>query len=99
MNRTILVIVLLKRNLLVLTILLYLKKLYEIINDSKFNVGDRVRLSKYKTTVSKDYSRNWLRELFVTDSVLNTNPWTYTIKDLNGEKKLGSFYENKIVAE
>ena len=27
------------------------------------------------------------------DSVLKTNPWIYKIKDLKGEKILGSFYE------
>ena len=29
-------------------------------------------------------------EAFVIASVLNTNPWTYNIKDLNGDKILGS---------
>ena len=27
------------------------------------------------------------------DSVLKTNPWVYRIKDSNGEKIIGSFYE------
>ena len=27
------------------------------------------------------------------NSVLKTNLWTYKIKDLNGEKIIGSFYE------
>ena len=42
----------------------------------KFKVNDRVRITKYK---------NILR-IFIIDSVLKTNPWTYKIKDLNGEK-------------
>ena len=32
-----------------------------------------------------------LREIFIIDPVLKTNPWTYTIKDLKGEKITGSF--------
>ena len=31
------------------------------------------------------------REIFIIDLVLKTNPWTYTIKDLKGEKITGSF--------
>ena len=28
--------------------------------------------------------------------VKNTVPWTYVINDLNGEKIIGTFYENKL---
>ena len=28
---------------------------------------------------------------------MKTNPWTYKIKDLNGEKNLGSFYEKELL--
>ena len=52
----------------------------------KFKVNDRVRITKYKNFFSKSYTENWLREIFIIDSVLKTNPWTYKIKDLNGEK-------------
>ena len=31
--------------------------------------------------------------MFVIDSVIKTNPWTYKNKDLNGVKIIGSFYE------
>ena len=36
---------------------------------------------------SKGYAKNWLREIFIIDSVLKTNPWTYKLKNLNREKK------------
>ena len=36
-------------------------------------------------------------EILVSDSVLETNPWTYKIKDLNGEKVIGSFYEKELL--
>ena len=38
-----------------------------------------------------------MREIFIIDSVLKTNPWTYKIKNLNGEKITGSFYEKKLL--
>ena len=31
------------------------------------------------------------------DCVLNTIPWTYKIKGLNGEKIIGSFYEKELL--
>ena len=50
----------------------------------KFKVNDRVKITKYMNIFSKGYTENWSREIFVIDSVLKTNPWTYKIKDLNG---------------
>ena len=41
----------------------------------------------------KGYTKNWLRESLIINSVLETNRWSYKIKDLNGEKIIGSFYE------
>ena len=63
----------------------------------KFKVNDRVRITKYKNIFSKGYTENWSREIFIIDSVLKTNPWTYKIKDLNGEKIIGSFYEKELL--
>ena len=51
----------------------------------KFEVNDRVRITKYKNIFSKAYIKNWSREIFVLDSVLKTNPWSYKIKYLNLE--------------
>ena len=64
----------------------------------KFKVNNTVTINKYKNIFSKEYTGNWSREIFIIDSVLKTNPWIYKIKDLNGEKIIGSFYE-RIVAE
>ena len=41
----------------------------------KFKVNDWVRISKYKDIFRKNYTKNWLREIFVIDSALKTNPW------------------------
>ena len=46
---------------------------------------------------SKGYTENWSREIFIIDSVLKSNPWTYKIKYLNREKTIGSFYEKELL--
>ena len=48
---------------------------------AKFKVIDRARIIKYKNIFSKGYTENWSKEIFVIDSVLNTNPSTNKIKD------------------
>ena len=56
-----------------------------------------MRITKYKNIFSKRYTENWSREMFIIDSVLKTNHWTYKIKDLNREKVIGSFYEKELL--
>ena len=34
--------------------------------------------------------------MFIIDSVLKTNPWTYEIKNLNREE-IGSFYKQELL--
>ena len=63
----------------------------------KFKVNGRVRITKYKNVFSKGYTENWSREIFNTNSVLKTNSLTYKIKDLNGKKIIGSFYEKELL--
>ena len=46
----------------------------------KFKVNDRVRITKCKNILSKGYTENWSGEIFIIDSVLKTNPWTYKFK-------------------
>ena len=80
-----------------LIILLSSKKIEADHKALKFKVNDRVRITKYKNIFSKGYTENWSREIFIIDSVLKTNPWTYKLKDLNGEKIIGSFYEKELL--
>ena len=54
-------------------------------------------ITRNKNTFSKVFTKNWPREMFITDSVLKTNPWTCKIKDLNGEKIIGSFNEKELL--
>ena len=62
----------------------------------KFQVGDHVRISKYKNSFAKDYTPNWSEEVFVIKEVKNTAPYTYIINDLNGEQIIGAFYEKEL---
>ena len=64
--------------------------------DSKFKVGDYVRISKYKNIFTKEYIPNWSEEVFIISKIKNTVPWTYVINDLNGEDIIGTFYEKKL---
>ena len=45
-------------------------------NEPKFKVGDPVRISKYKNIFAKGYIQNWLKEVFVANTIKNTVPWT-----------------------
>ena len=80
-----------------LIILLSSKKIEADHKAPKFKVNDRVRITKYKNIFSKGYTKNWSREIFIIDFVLKINPWTYKIKDLNGEKITESFYEKELL--
>ena len=64
---------------------------------SKFKLNERVRTDKYENIFSKDYTENWSIEIFIIDSVLKTNHSTDKLKDLNGEKITGSFYQKELV--
>ena len=63
----------------------------------KFKVNNRVRITSSKTIFSKCYTKNWSRKIFIIESVLKTNFWTYKIKDLNGEKIAACFNEKYLL--
>ena len=44
--------------------------------DPKFEVGDHVRISKYKNVFAKCYVPDWFEEGFVITKVKNTVLWT-----------------------
>ena len=63
---------------------------------SRFKVGARVTISKFKNICAKGYTPNWSREIFVVNKINDTVPYTYNIKDLNGEEIIGSFYDREL---
>ena len=64
--------------------------------DSRFKVGDRVRISKFKNIFAKEYTPNWSTEVFIVDKINDTVPYTYNLKDLNDEEIIGSFYDREL---
>ena len=64
--------------------------------DSRFKVGDRVRISRYKNIFAKGYTPNWSKEIFIVDKIKDTVPYTYNLKDLNDEEIIGSFYDKEL---
>ena len=64
--------------------------------DSRFKVGDRIRISKFKNIFAKGYTPNWSREIFIINKINDTVPYTHNIKDLNGEEIIGSFYDREL---
>ena len=64
--------------------------------DSRFNVGNRVRISKFKNIFAKGYTPNLGKEILVINKINDTVPYTYNLKDLNGEEVLGSFYDREL---
>ena len=63
---------------------------------ARYNVGDRVRISKLKNIFAKGYAPNWSTEIFIINKINDTVPYTYNLKDLNDEEIIGSFYDREL---
>lgn len=74
------------------------KRLYGRDKDSafKFEVNDRVRISKARRTFHKGYLPNWTDEVFVIYKRYPTDPPTYLLKDLKELHIKGRFYEPEL---
>ena len=64
--------------------------------DSRFKVGDGIRISKFKNIFAKGYTPNWSKEIFIVDKINDTVPYTYNLKDLNDEEIIGSFCDREL---
>lgn len=67
-----------------------------ICKPKKLNVGDYVRVSKYKGTFEKGYTPNWSTEIFKIKKVQNTTPETYLLHDARDQPILGAFYGEEL---
>ena len=85
-----------KKNELTVWRNLYPDRLKNININSKFSIGDKVRISKKKKTFEKGYTTRWTEEIFTIIKINHTSPVTYKIADLNGEEIDGSFYEPEV---
>lgn len=63
---------------------------------NKFQVGDYVRISKYKACFEKSYTPNWSTEIFKIKKVQETNPTTYILEDSKCRPILGAFYSQEL---
>lgn len=68
----------------------------KIAAPARFKVGDKVRVSKYKSIFAKGYTPNWSYEIFEINKTLQTNPVTYLLVDSLGKPILGGFYEYEL---
>ncbi|XP_011313027.1 uncharacterized protein [Fopius arisanus] len=62
----------------------------------KFKVGNKVRISKYKTVFEKGYNPNWTTEIFTIKKVQNTTPVTYKLVDGKEDAIEGGFYQEEL---
>ena len=69
----------------------------QTLRKPKFNIGDKVRIAKWKHSLHKGYLPNWTMEIFTVTDVKYTNPVTYKIADFDDEPVEGSFYEQELV--
>ena len=63
----------------------------------KLKAGDYVRNADKRNIFSKGYISNWNRELFKVNEILNTQPPTYKIEDMNGEIIEGKYYKQELL--
>ena len=62
----------------------------------KCEVGNHVRISKYKNIFAKASVPNWSEEVFVIKKVKNTVLWSYVTSDLKHEKIVGTFCKREL---
>jgi hypothetical protein len=63
----------------------------------KFQVGDRVCISRLKGTFEKGYMPNWSTELFTVADRRDREPPVYKIRDDRGEVIESVFYEPELL--
>ena len=62
----------------------------------KYHVGALVRISKQRQTFSKSYLSNFSEELFIIRERRMRQEPVYYLRDLNGDKITGAFYEPEL---
>ena len=65
----------------------------KITSKPKFEVGDYVRISRFRGVFDKKYMPNWSTEIFTIKKIHFTNPVTYLLQDINKQDIKGGFYE------
>jgi hypothetical protein len=78
------------------------KKLYPNFRTNKnvkflFNIGDRVRFSKFRSPFHKSYKGNWSDEIYIIYDRIPRSPPVYKLKDINGVEISGTFYGPELI--
>lgn len=68
----------------------------EVKANIKFNVGDLVRIYRYKLVFDKGFTENWSNEIFEITKVIPKAKPVYYIRDLDGDDIKGSFYAEEL---
>ena len=76
--------------------ILYSKPLREF-RKRVFEIGDRVRNSKYDLPFRKGYKPQFTKKVFDIVAISSRKPPTYTTKDEQGEIIRGSFYQKELI--
>lgn len=63
---------------------------------NKFNIGDKVRISKYSTIFEKGYLPAWSEEVFTVSRIHDTTPIVYSLKDAASDELEGTWYEPEL---
>lgn len=69
---------------------------FERIDEPKFEIGDKVRISRIKGKFETGYDINFSMEVFLISGISFDEPVMYTLRDFAGEAIEGSFYENEL---
>ena len=56
------------------------EKIEANLQTPKFKVNDRVRITKYTNIVSKSYTKEWVRGIFIGNSVFKLIHWHVKLK-------------------
>lgn len=76
-----------------------LRKMHFINNkrkNIKFKIDDKVRIVMTRRPYKKGYTGSWSHELFKISDIIDSNPITYSVKDLSDENIKGSFYAQEL---
>jgi hypothetical protein len=63
---------------------------------AKFEIGEKVRVSRIKGLFEKGYLPNWSEALYTVHEVRATDPITYILKAMNGDLVTGGFYTEEL---
>lgn len=85
-----------KDNEMALWIKQYKKYIYSKEPSFEFQVGDKVRITKYRKQFDRGYLPKWQKEIFQIAHVLRTYPETYVLIDKDNEILHGNFYKEEL---